>query len=344
MSFKVVKSKSILILLLASIITFTIFPGISSCSFRTLERFEETREMMGTYVTIIIYSDRERSGEILEAGFSRIQEISDIASIYDPESQMSRLNQEGIIEDASPELLELIGLSKKYYEITGGSFDITISPVLKLWQEGLWQESQEVQDEKVSQALELVGSDMITIEGSSIYFTSEGMSADLGGIAKGYAVDKALEILQGYGIASALVNAGGDVGTIGEKADGEKWIVELDDPDDLNGENRETLSLPSFEFEDMAVATSGNYYRYYDPEKQVHHITDPKTGYSANKCISSTIIAASCTEADVLATAVFVKGPVEGMELVEGLEGVEAFIIDSEGNTYRSSGLLKYIK
>jgi thiamine biosynthesis lipoprotein len=94
----------------------------------------------------------------------------------------------------------------------------------------------------------------------------------------------------------------------------------------------------------MAVATSGNYYRYYDPEKRVHHITDPKTGYSANKCISATIIAVNCTEADVLATSVFVKGPAEGMELVEDLEGVEAIIIDSGGKIYQSSGLLEYIK
>jgi thiamine biosynthesis lipoprotein len=300
--------------------------------------------MMGTYITIIIYSSREKSGDIMEAAFSRIQEISDIASIYDPQSQMSLLNLEGSIEDASPELVELISLSKEYYEISRGSFDITISPVLKLWQEGLWKESQEVQDEKVSQALELVGSDMITVEDSSIYFTIEGMSADLGGIAKGYAVDSALELLEEYGITSALVNAGGDVGTIGKKADGEKWMVELDDPDDLDGENLGPEPLPSFEFEDMAVATSGNYYRYYDPEKRVHHITDPKTGYSANKCISATVVAGNCTEADVLATSVFVKGPEEGMELIEGLEGVETLIIDSEGNIYQSSGLLEYIK
>ena len=339
-----IKPRSLLIILVIIIAISSIVPAISSCSFRTLDRFEETREMMGTYVTIIIYSEGEKSGEIMEAAFSRIREISNIASIYDTQSQMSLLNREGNIDNASPELVELISLSKEYYKVSGGSFDITISPVLRLWQEGLWKESQEVQDEKVAEALELVGSDMINIEGSNIYFAADGMSADLGGIAKGYAVDEALKVLDGYGIRSALVNAGGDVGTIGKKLDGDKWTVELDDPDDLDGEGLGPEPLPSFEFEDMAVATSGNYYRYYDPEKQVHHITDPRTGYSANKCISATIIAGNCTEADVLATAVFVKGPAEGMELVESLEGIETLIIDSEGNIYQSSGLLKYIK
>ena len=300
--------------------------------------------MMGTYVTIIIYADGGQSQEIIDAAFSRIQEISDIASIYDERSQISQLNREGIIQDPSEELRELISLSKEYYNISEGSFDITISPVLRLWSEGLWKEDEDTQREKVKEALELVGSDMIMVEESSIYFTKDGMSADLGGIAKGYAVDEALKIISDYGVVSALVNAGGDVGTLGSKAGGEKWIVELDDPDDLDGEGTGTAMLPSFEFEDMAVATSGNYYRYYDPEKSVHHITDPHTGFSANECISATVIAEDCTRADVLATTVFVKGPREGLELINGIEGVEAFVIDNERILYQSSGLLKYIK
>jgi thiamine biosynthesis lipoprotein len=309
-----------------------------------LERFEETREMMGTYVTIIIYADREQSQEILDAAFYRIQEISDIASIYDEDSQMSRLNREGIIREPSKELRELISLSIEYYDISGGSFDITVRPVLKLWSEGLWKEDEDIQREKVDEALKLVGSDMIVVEDSSIYFIMDGMSADLGGIAKGYAVDEALKVISGYRITSALVNAGGDVGTLGTKAGGEKWILELDDPDDLDGQGIEPDSLPSFEFADMAVATSGNYYRYYDPEKRVHHITDPHTGFSANKCISATVIAESCTQADVLATTIFIKGPQEGLEFIEGIDGVESLVIDSNGRIYQSSGLLEYIK
>jgi FAD:protein FMN transferase len=331
-------------ILLTIFLIISFLPVISSCGFRTLERFEETREMMGTYVTIIIYADREQSAEIMESAFSRIQDISDIASIYDRESQMSELNRQGRIVGASPELVELISLSQEYYRLSGGSFDITISPVLRLWQEGLWKESTEVQQEKIEEALTLVGSDMITIEDDNIYFTTEGMSADLGGIAKGYAVDQSLEVIAGYGIVSALVNAGGDVGTIGKRADGKKWMVELDDPYVPDDGSPGPEPLPSFEFEDMAAATSGNYYRYYDPEREVHHITDPHTGYSADKCISATIIANTCTEADVLATAIFVMGPGTGMDLVEDLEGVEALIIDSDGNIYHSSGLFKYIE
>lgn len=333
----------VFISIFALIISFFL-SGLSSCNLRTLERFEETREMMGTYVTITIYADQEDSREVMEAGFKRMQEIIDIVSIYDEDSEMSSLNKNGFIEDPSAELKELINLSIEYYNISSGSFDITIKPVLTLWSEGLWKESEEVQAAEIQQALKLVGSDKIIIEDNKIYFTIEGMSADLGGIAKGYIVDKALEVISEYGIEHALVNAGGDVASIGSEADGEKWLVELDDPDGVDNSIGGSDALPSFMFEDMAVATSGNYYRYYDPEKEVHHITDPMTGYSANRCISVTIIADSCMKADVLATTVFIKGPVEGMELVEKMDGIEAFIIDNDRNMYQSSGLLKYLK
>ncbi|MCD4669075.1 MAG: FAD:protein FMN transferase [Actinomycetia bacterium] len=331
-------------ILIIVLIASSLISGLSSCGFRTLERFEETREMMGTYVTIIMYTTKEDSRDIMEAGFERMQEVIDIASVYDENSEMSLLNREGFIEDPSDELKDLIGLSIEYYNISGGSFDITIKPVLALWSGGLWKESEEVQAAEIREALRLVGSDKIIIEGNKIYFTAEGMSADLGGIAKGYAADKALEVISEYGVEHALVNAGGDMVAIGKKADGEKWLAELENPDGAEDESSSIETLPSFVFENKAVATSGNYHRYYDPEKKVHHITDPRTGYSAGQCISVTIIADSCTEADVLATSVFVKGPVEGMELVEKMEGIEALIIDNDGKIYKSSGLLEYIK
>ncbi len=338
------RTTNLIFILIIVLITSSFIPGLSSCSFRTLERFEETREMMGTYVTIIIYADKEDSRKVMDIAFDRIQEVIDIASIYDEKSEMSLLNKEGSIEDPSDELKELISLSIEYYNISNGSFDITIKPVLALWSGGLWKESEEVQAAEIQEALKLVGSDKMIVEDNRIYFTVEGMSADLGGIAKGYAADKALEVISEQGIKHALVNAGGDVAAIGKRADGENWLVELEDPDGAENKNSGSGALPSFVFEDKAVATSGNYHRYYDPEKKVHHITDPATGYSADRCISVTIIADSCTEADVLATSVFVKGPAEGMELIEKMEGIEALIIDNDGKIYKSSGLLEYIK
>ncbi|MBN2072448.1 MAG: FAD:protein FMN transferase [Actinobacteria bacterium] len=339
--FKKIKN---LIVFVSIIAIFTMIVLFSSCQFRVIDRFEESREMMGTYVNITVYGPQEEAEKSIDAAFESIALIEKIASIYDEESEVSFLNREGYIENPSPDLVELIRLSKEYSEITGGSFDITIQPVLKLWSEGLWQESEEVQEKTVGEALRLVGSDMIEVDENKISFKQKDMAVTLGGIAKGYAVDRALEVIGEHGIKYALVDAGGDIGTIGSKPDGSKWSVKLRDPDDPDNQESGMESLPTFIFEGRAVATSGNYYRYYDPEKEVHHISDPKTGYSASSCISVTIIADTCTEADVLATAVFVMGPEDGMELVESLGNVESLIIDSERNVYKSSGLLGYIE
>ncbi len=324
-------------------IIFLLLPAVS-CKFETIERIEETRELMGTYVTITVFSDNETGTDAVNAAFKRIEEISDIASIYDENSEASMLNKNGYVDNPSPEFLELINASIDYYNISGGCFDITVQPLLDLWSGGLWQESQEVQDEKISEALKVVGSDMINVSENRIEFLTDGMAITLGGIAKGYAVDEAIKVIKGYGITKALVNAGGDLYAVGTKSDGTRWTVELENPDDSGNAVADIEPLPNFVLKDKAVATSGNYYRYYDPEGEVGHITDPRTGYSANSCISVSIIANSCMEADVLATSVFVMGPDDGMNLVESLDNVETLIIDADREIFESSGLSKYIE
>ena len=320
---------SIFIILLLS-------PGLTACRV-PLERFEETREKMGTYVNIVIYSTGEDAGEIIDRGFTIIDEQSKISSNYDPQSSVSKLNRDGFINDAPSELIEIIRLSIEYNQISSGAFDISVDPVLGLWSGGLWQESEEVQQQKIDEALKLVGSSMIHVEGESIRFDKEGMSVTLGGIAKGYIVDRVLESLKNAGIKNALVNAGGDIATLGKKPDGEKWIISLENPDNP------AEKIASFGVAGEAVTTSGNYYRYFDPEGEVHHIIDPRTGYSANGCISVTVIAENATIADILSTSVFVLGPDEGMELVEELDNVEALIIDSERKITLSSDMDKYL-
>lgn len=321
--------------------------SISSCKFRTIDKFEETREMMGTYITITVYSDEETAGNAISAAFEEIEKIENIASIYDEKSEASFLNKNGYIENPSPEFMELIKTSVDYYNITDGCFDITVQPLLDLWSAGLWKESEEVQAQKIKETLELVGSDKIDIKDNRIEFKKEGMAITFGGIAKGYAVDRAVEKIKEHGIDSCLVNAGGDLYAMGIKPDGEKWTVELESPDEDTEESAEESStepVTVFLVSDKAVTTSGGYHRYYDLEKKVHHINDPRTGYSADKCKSVTIIADNCTDADVLATSVFVMGPDDGMKLVESLDNVEAFIIDSEGKIYKSSGISEYIR
>ena len=311
--------------------------GTASCAPKPLTKLEETRDMMDTFVTITVYSDEKTGEEAIGAAFARMEEIERIASIFDEQAEAFQLNRDGHLDAASDDLWQLITMSLDYNQVTDGAFDITVQPLLDLWAGGLWKESAEVQQSRIDETMELIGWDKIGIEGNKIYFTVEGMKITLGGIAKGYAVDEALEVLSSMGIKHALVNAGGDMATLGPKPNQEPWNIALANPDDTS------QCLANFNVSDKAVATSGNYERYFDPEKTVAHIINPKTGYSAQECISVTIIAENCTQADALATGVFVMGPDNGMELVESLDDVECLIVDPSRVIHYSSGLSNYL-
>jgi thiamine biosynthesis lipoprotein len=295
--------------------------------------------MMDTVVTITVYSPDEQTAEkAIQAAFARMVEIEEVASIFDEESEAFRLNQEGRLAEPSDDLHQLITMSLDYYQLTDGYFDITVQPLLDLWESGLWQEGQAVQQLRINETMSLVGSDKIVASDDLVYFTLEGMKITLGGIAKGYATDEALEVLEGMGVEHALVDAGGDIGTLGAKPDGEPWSINLVNPGDT------TQSLANFVVADKAVATSGNYERFFDPNKEAHHIIDPKSGFSAQESISVTIVADSLVEADVLATAVFAMGPEAGIELVESIERTETMIVGADRTkVYVSSGLAKYM-
>jgi len=319
------------------IILLAITLGSISCIAKPLTKVEQTRNLMDTFVTITVYSEEETANEAINAAFTRMEEIERKASIFDEQSEAFQLNRDGYLDAPSDDLLQLLTLSADYSQITDGYFDITVQPLLDLWAGGLWKESKEAQQSKIDETLGLVGWDKVGIEDNNIYFKTEGMEITLGGIAKGYAVDEALEILEDMGIKHALVNAGGDMSALGSKPDGEPWQVALVNPDDTS------QSLATFNLSDKSVATSGNYERYFDPEKKAHHIINPRTGYSATECISVTIVAEDATQADALATGVFVMGPEKGVNLVESLDGVECLIVDTERAIHRSSGLSQYI-
>ncbi len=306
--------------------------GSISCATRPLPKWEQTRTLMGTFVTVTVYTNEETAETAIEAAFERMEEIESEASIYNEESGLSRLNRDGYLADPSPDLATLISLSKHYGWVSGGRFDVTIQPLLELWEEGLWRESAAVQQQRIGEALEMVGWERIGTTENGISL-EEGMSINLGGIAKGYAADEALEVLQEMGIEHALVNAGGDMTTLGTKPNGEPWVVALANPDDTDE------SLIILHLKGQAVATSGNYERYFDPERGAHHIIDPLSGYSAQGVISATVIAPDATQADALATTVFVMGAEDGVALVETIPSVECLIVSEERELYPSSGL-----
>ena len=312
--------------------------GVNRNDEELLNKYEETCTLMDTFVTITVYTtDEDKAQEAIDDAFLRMEEIENRASIFEEGTEATRLNREGMLKSPSEDFRKLIELSLEYSQGTDGYFDITVQPLLELWQSGLWQESKAVQENRIEATMNLVGWDKVTVGENAIELTVEGMKITLGGIAKGYAVDEALDTISDTGIEHALINAGGDMRMLGTKPQGEPWRVALVNPDNKNE------SLASFIMADGAIATSGNYERYFDPEKKAHHIINPKTGYSASECISTTVIAPDLTYADALATGIFVMGPEDGIGLINSLENTECFIVDSQREIHQSSGISRYL-
>lgn len=295
----------------------------------------ESREAMGTIVTIEIIGPKDSSKTGLNLAFNEIDRIEKLMSTYEENSEISRLNRDGHISEASPELIHIINQSIYYGEISGGAFDITILPILTLWKTkinaGEYPATREIND-----TLTLVNYSNITIENNSITFKTEGMAITLGGVAKGYAVDKAIDVLKKHGYKSGFVNAGGDGMYFGTKPDKTPWKVGLRNP-----ENK-TDTIVILNISDMAVTTSGNYERYFNESARLSHISDPRTGYPSQSLMSATIITTSALKADALATTVFVLGPTEGMNLIERTEETECLLITTDKNILKSTGFETY--
>jgi len=305
---------------------------LTSCS--SIKKTEQTKELMGTLVTITIYDENKEMAEnaITEA-FKEIERIESLLSNYQNDSEVYLLNKNGELDEASNELIYVLGKSLRYGDLSRGAFDITVQPILDLYSYSFEELKRAPTDEEIKQKLRLVGYENVFIENRHIEFTKPEMKITLGGIAKGYAIDKAIEVLQKQGVVHALVNAGGDMRAIGNKGN-ENWQIALQNP---RNKNDYIAIIP---LNNKSVATSGDYERYFNENKTFHHIVDPRTGYSATELISVTIITDKAIDADALATSVFVLGREEGLELVESLDGVEGLIVTKEREIVRSKGFI----
>jgi len=288
---------------------------------------KSTQIIMGTTVEISIYPPDEKA---LEEAFNEIKKVDTLMSIYKEDSEISSLNRQGEME-VSLETLEVIKKALEVSGITRGAFDITCKPLINLWKKAK-KEMKVPGEEEINKALSLVGYEKIILKGNLVSFKEKGMQIDLGGIAKGYAVDKAIEVLKKKGIKRALVNAGGDLYALGESPERGKWQIGIQDPRDQD----KIFSV--IKLKDKGVATSGDYRRYFTIEgKRYSHIVNPKTGQTVKDVpMSVTIIAPEATTADALATGVFVLGPEKGIELINTLPEIEGMII-SDGMKVKTS-------
>lgn len=255
---------------------------------------------MDTVMTINAYGSNSESA--VKAAQNEINRLDKLLSVQNENSEIFKLNQSKEMT-VSNDTLTLIRRSKEIYTLTDGAFDITCEPLTREWGFYSGLENKVPPQKAIENALKGVGAEHINIKGGTVTL-DKNTSLDLGGIAKGFASQKAAEILKEYGVTSALMSLGGNVRAVGSKPDGESWSVAVTDPDD------NSKSIGTLKISDKAVVTSGGYQRYFEENGQIyHHIIDTKTGYPADSGLKSvTIVSENDTLADALSTALFVMG------------------------------------
>ncbi|MDD5504980.1 MAG: FAD:protein FMN transferase [Candidatus Omnitrophica bacterium] len=288
-----------------------------------------TRFKMGTFVDIVltgfVWND---FGPVFDSAFLAIDSVEQIADMYDTGSQLSNLNRSACVGPfhADKELFAMIYHSDRLNRESDGVFDITIAPVAKLWKlcihNKIMPDAKDIRDNLV---LTGPGNLALNPESQEVFFKKKGMSIDLGAVAKGYAVDKAVSQIKISGIKSAMINAGGDIFCLGKKNLFSPWRVGIRDPYDKKN-ICEVISLS-----DKAAATSGGYEQFFMYEGKCYsHLIDPRTGYPSNGEYSSvTVIADSCFLADSLATAIFIGGEETRKKLLSLYPGIEVITIKS---------------
>jgi thiamine biosynthesis lipoprotein len=296
---------------------------------------ERTEAIMGTRCYVELWADDPVKGnDAIDAVMAELRRIDNLMSHYKPESQLSQINQyanERPVQ-VDKELFDLIKLSTHYSQITEGAFDITYASVGYLYD---YPRHIRPTEEQIRDKLPSVNwrNMLLDEEHHTVRFEHPGMRIDLGGIGKGYAVDRGIDILKARGIDRALVTAGGDSRIIGDRM-GRPWLVAVRHPDDPN---KVVTRIP---LKDSAVSTSGDYERYFDEGGvRYHHIIDPRTGHSASKVRSATILAPTATQTDGMSKTAFVLGPEKALEIINRMPEYDAVFVLPDGRVLYSNGL-----
>lgn len=300
---------------------------------------ERSELFLGTVCSIRIFDGA--SDAALDAAFARLAEIDARMSANRAGTDVAMINESAGLAPVRvhDDVLFVVEKALSYYGLSGGAFDPTIGPVVKLWNIGMDGERIPAVAE-IQSALPLVGASGVVVDRSAktVFLPRKGMLIDLGAIAKGYAADEVGSILKAKGVRAAVVDLGGNILVLGKKPDGSAWRVGVQNPADARGSYIGIANLPG----GTTVVTSGVYERYFVGGDGVryHHILDTRTGYPVrNGLVSVTVISSSSVDADGLSTTLFALGLEKGMALVERLAHVEAIFIDEENRVYVSSGV-----
>jgi len=313
---------------------------VSACNGNGTESLhQDSRLMMGTLVEVTVVAPADKAKAVTEAVFEEMRRVEDLTSFH-KNSLLTDINssagKKAVKTDL--ELLSLVERSLKIAGETGGAFDPTVGPLCSLWRFS-GADPRLPDQAEITDALAKVGWYRVKVDrqAGTVFLPDEGMALDLGGMAKGYALDRAREVMKRMGITAGLLNAGGDIVAMGEKGPGKAWRIGVQDPRNPKG----LVAVAAIR--DGVIVTSGDYERFFEADgRRYHHILDPMTGYPAEGMQSVTILAADGLTADALATAgIFVMGVQRGLRHIESFPGVEGLLIDSEGRIHMTPGAAK---
>ena len=295
----------------------------------------DTRAMMGTEISVQLWHESAEDGlAVIEDAFDEVSRIEELMSTYIESSEISEINRAASEAPvaADDELIQLILRSLDISMLTRGAFDITYDSVGQYYD---FRERQRPDAETIEEELKRIDYRLVEVDrlAGTVKFLAPGVRINLGGIAKGYAVERAVSLLRSRGIQHGIVTAGGDSRLLGDRR-GQPFMVGIRDP---RRDDEVALTIP---LEDEAISTSGDYERYFEEDGQrYHHIIEPATGLPASGVHSATIIGPDAVLTDALSTSVFVLGVDQGLTLISTLPDYEGIVIDADGRLFYSDGL-----
>jgi thiamine biosynthesis lipoprotein len=295
----------------------------------------EAIDLMGTRVSVELWHEDEGRGrELVNEVIAEYRRIDRTMSTYRADSEISAINRAAALGPvpASSEIRVLIVQAQRLSEASQGAFDISYESVGYLYD---FRARRRPTDAELTASLDAVDFRGILTDDAAgtVAFARAGMRINLGGIAKGYAVEQGARLLRENGVVHALLNAGGDTRVLGDRR-GQPWIVGIRHP---RAENEVVTRLPIV---DEAISTSGDYERFFEENgRRYHHLLNPSTGQPTEELLSVTIIGPDAMVTDGLSTTVFVLGMREGLNLIERFDGYEAIVVDRDGSLRYSSGL-----
>lgn len=291
--------------------------------------------MMGTEISVHLWHENAEQGmSVVEETFTEITRIEALMSTYIEGSEISEINRSAADAPvaAGDELINLILRSLDISVLTHGAFDITYDSIGQYYD---FRERRRPDAATIQEGLERIDYRLVEVDRleGTVQFLAPGVRINLGGIAKGYAVEQAVKLLRSRGILHGIVTAGGDSRLLGDRR-GQPFMVGIRDP---RNEGEVVLTIP---LEDEAISTSGDYERYFEEDgKRYHHIMEPMTGEPAGGIRSTTIVGPDAVLTDALSTSVFVLGVDRGLRLIATLPDYEGIVIDAAGRLFYSDGL-----